>query len=98
MESWFFSNLLTFRLAIDTRLHQKNRTRGGKPTLSESSKNITEHRGLNRQARTPMNCFVSTEGLSWRHSSIVFNGIVIKNGCFTSRQMDNFSQCQLPTK
>ena len=25
---------------MDARLHQKNRTQGGKPTLSESSKNI----------------------------------------------------------
>ena len=36
---FFLQFILTFRLAIDARLHQKNRTQGGKPALSESSKN-----------------------------------------------------------
>ena len=32
--------ILTFRLAMDARLHQKTELRAEKPTLSESSKNI----------------------------------------------------------
>ena len=39
-EMYILKFILTFRLAMDARLHQKNRTQGVKPTLSESSKKI----------------------------------------------------------
>ena len=39
-EMYILKFILTFRLAMDARLHQKTELRAEKPTLSESSKNI----------------------------------------------------------
>ena len=39
-EMYILKFILTFRLALDARLHQKTELRAEKPTLSESSKNI----------------------------------------------------------